>query len=262
MQRIAIAAATAAAAAVILAVPLVSAQDGEWGNIKGRIVWGPKDIPVQMPIAKVKEHADKAHCLAKGPVLDEQWVVNKKNRGLQWTFVWLINADPKDKKALPIHPSLKEVPSAAVEIDQPHCAFIPHAACMREGQVLVAKNSSPVTHNVKWTGAAVKNMGNVTLPAGAQFKIEGLEAQKLPMPVECNIHPWMNMRVGIFNHPYFALTDADGKFEIKNAPAGKYRAVIYNGAYLGGAKGRFGQEITITPKGVDLGEVEFAPPAE
>jgi hypothetical protein len=245
-------------AAVLLAAPAAQAQQG-WGNIKGRIVWGQNDLPERKPIAKVNENNDKVHCLSKGPVLDEEWVVDKKTRGLQWTFIWLINDDPKDKTPLPVHPTLQKIKDPQVAIDQPICAFIPHALAMREGQVLVAKNSSPVSHNIKWTGA--KNQGNFTLPAGTQKEIP-LEAERLPMLVECNFHPWMNARVGIFTHPYFALTGPDGRFEIKNAPAGKYRIVVYNNFFLDGTPGRNGRQISIPPDGtLDLGEIAFTPPA-
>jgi plastocyanin len=246
------------AALVFAALPAWS-QDGGWGTIKGRVVWGPKEIPERTPIDAVKNNADKAHCLKDGPVLSEQWVVNPKTRGLQWTFVWLINEDPKNKAPLPIHPSLKEVKKEKVDVDQPVCAFIPHALAVREGQNVVAKNSSPVTHNIKWTGA--KNQGNVNLPPGASFEIKDLKAERLPMQIECNIHPWMNGRVGIFDHPYFALTDENGNFVIKNAPAGKFRVVFYNNSYNGGAPGRNGVEVAIPPDGtLDMGEVTFNPP--
>ena len=239
----------------------VAAQDGDWGNIKGRVVWGPKDIPPQPTIDKVKENADKNHCLSKGDILDEKWVVDKKSRGLKWTIVWLMNDDPKNKAALPIHPKLKEIKELKVYVDQPVCAFVPHALAMREGQILVAKNSSPVSHNIKYTGA--KNQNNFTVPAGGQIEIKELVAERLPMTIECGIHPWMNGRVGIFAHPYFAVTDENGNFEIKNAPAGKYRLVVYNNFYNGGAAGRNGQEINIPAGGtLDLKEIAFDPPKE
>jgi hypothetical protein len=252
-----------AAATLIFAAAPALAQEG-WGNIKGRVVWGPKDIPEQKPIKLVHENADKDHCLSKGEVLSEQWVVNKKNRGLQWTFVWLVHDDKKDKdKPLPIHPKLKDVPASALEIDQPLCAFVPHAVAIRQGQGLVAKNSSPKSHSFKWTGVKDENQGNITIPAGQQSKPIKLIPERLPIKLECTIHPWMNGYCGVFNHPYFAITDADGKFEIKDAPAGQYRLIVWNGAFLGGVGGRFGQQITIRADGtVDLGELEFAPPKE
>src|SRR5438874_1879746 len=97
----------AVAVGAFLSAHPLCAQDG-WGTIKGRVVWGPKDLPERKPIASVDQNGDKAHCLKDGPVLDEVWIVNKKSRGLQWTFLWLINDDPKDKTPLPIHPKLQE----------------------------------------------------------------------------------------------------------------------------------------------------------
>ena len=190
-------------------------------------------------------------------------MVSKKTRGLQWTFVWLINDDPKNKAPLPIHPDLKDIKKTQTEVDQPVCAFIPHAVAIREGQVVVAKNSSPVAHNIKWTGLKDGNSGNVIIPPGKSFPMKDLEAEKLPIQIECNIHPWMKGYVGVYNHPYFAVTDADGNFEIKNAPAGKYRVVIWNSAYLGGKDGRFGQPINIMANDtLKLGDLEFTPPKE
>jgi hypothetical protein len=247
-------------AAVLVSISTAQSQDKGWGEIKGRVVWEPKEIPKQKPIEAVHNNADKNHCLAKGEVLSEEWIINPKNRGLRWTFVWLVAEDGNPKTPLPIHPKLKDVPTKPVEIDQPHCAFIPHVVALREGQPLLAKNSSPVSHNIKWTGINPANQGNVTLPAGKSYEIK-LQVQRLPVTLECNIHPWMNGRAGVFTHPYFAITDADGNFSIKDAPSGNYRLVVYNGSYLGGAKGSRGRPITI-PAGaaINLGDLEFSPP--
>jgi hypothetical protein len=42
------------------------------------------------------------------------------------------------------------------------------------------------------------------------------------IPVKCNIHSWMHAWIGVLEHPYFAVTGADGAFEIKNVPSGEY----------------------------------------
>jgi hypothetical protein len=129
---------------------------------------------------------------------------------------------------------------------------------MREGQVLVAKNSSPIQHNVHWSGInQVKNPGgNSIVPAGGSLKIDNLKADKMPLNIKCDIHPWMNARVGVFDHPYFAVTDENGNFEIKLAPAGEYRLKVYHDAigWRNGAKGRDGEKITIkTGEVTDVG---------
>jgi hypothetical protein len=160
---------------------------------------------------------------------------------------------------LPVHPSLKNIAHKEVEVDQPTCQFVPHALGMRQGQVLVAKNSSPVSHNINWTG--IKNPGgNVLVPAGQSHAIADLLADRIPLKLSCNIHPWMSAWVRIFDHPYFAVTDENGKFEIKLAPAGKYHLVTWEEAVGYGPGGRLGMPIVI--KGgadTDVGKIELMP---
>jgi hypothetical protein len=42
------------------------------------------------------------------------------------------------------------------------------------------------------------------------------------IPVQCNQHPWMRAYISVLTHPYFAVSAADGSFEIKNLPPGEY----------------------------------------
>jgi len=232
--------------------------DKSWGTIKGQIVWEGGAIP-EPKVLNVNK--DQQHCLGKGPIVSEDWVINKNNKGIRWTFVWL--APEPNGSALPIHPSLKDIPNKEVEMDQPQCAFIPHSLAMREGQILVAKNSAPIAHNVHWTGNPLKNPGgNNIIPPGGSFKIEGLKADRVPLMFECNIHPWMKARVGVFDHPYFAVTDENGNFEIKLAPAGSYRLKVYHDAvgWRNGAAGKNGEKIDIKGGGVtDVGKLGLKP---
>ncbi len=236
-------------------------QGGQWGTVKGKIIWGGKELPKQLPIAAVAGSPDKMACEMGGNVvMDERWVVNPDNKGLRSAFVWLANVDPKNK-VLPIHPDLKEVKVKEVIIDQPLCAFAPHALAIRAGQELVAKNSAGIAHNFKWTG--IGNPGNnVLIPPGGSFLIQGLVADRYPIKIECNIHPWMNGWVRVFDHPYYAVTDKDGSFEFKDAPAGKYSVIVWHGegGWLGGAAGKNGKVIDIKAGGTtDVGSFEFQP---
>ena len=182
----------------------------EWGAVKGQVTWGGKSPPAEEKVDTTKEPL-----CAKCNVVKEEFVVGKSG-GVKNVFVWLQDAsNPKAK--LPIHPALKAVKDPEVLIDQPCCKFEPHAIAMRQGQLLIGKNSATFNHNMKWSGEPGVNDGNNKLiPAGGQIKIV-LNASPKPVIVECNIHPWMKAWVRVFDHPYFALTDADGKFEVKDA---------------------------------------------
>jgi hypothetical protein len=204
---------------------LAAAEDASWGTLKGQAIF-VGDPPAKGP---VKVDKDVAHCLSKGPIPNEEWVVNSKNKGVRWTFVWLAaEDDPVNKGKLPIHPDLKASKTPTVEMDQPCCRFEPHVLAMRDDQQLIFKNSAPIPHNVNYAGDPLKNPGdNKLLPAGGQLVIS-LKAQPRPVSVACNIHSWMKAYVRVYDHPYFAVTDENGNFEIKNAPAGKWRLIAWH----------------------------------
>lgn len=268
MNRLVLALVSALLLGLIVWTPAgLEAQDGQWGTIKGRVVWpASKPVPVPADLSDlIKKNTDAGHCLGKGPILSDDWLVNKGNKGLSNVFVWLSTGKKDEKKndiAPPIHPTLQKVEPAEVLMDQPICAFLPHAIALREGQVLVAKNSSPVAHNYKWTGNPLTaNAGNnVLIPAGGQFPIKGLVADRFPVSIACNIHPWMKGWVRVYNHPYFAVTDANGNFEIKNAPAGDFKLFLWQGTggFSKGAEGRNGEPLTVEAgKTKDLGNIEY-----
>jgi hypothetical protein len=246
----------------------------DWVTVKGKIVWDKKAaVPKREPI---KATQDAELCVKDKEFLTEDYIVNQKNGGIKNVVVWLApeptaaqlaalqkrtlkdfpSFDPKA-----IHPAMAKPSKPSVEIDQPCCRFIPHIVLAQEGQDMVIKNSAPVPHNAKWEST---NNGavNPLLPAGGQFVVKGLKAERLPIKLECSIHRWMNAYVKVFDHPYFALTDDDGNFEIKNAPAGagKLRLFIWQetGGYQGGAKGRLGETIEVKAGTKDLGEITYA----
>src|SRR5437879_1779668 len=126
------------------------AQGNQWTTIKGRVVWGGTKIPEPKRITVT---VDKDHCLSAnktaakdGTILDETLLVNPKTKGLKNVFVYIL-VDPDAK--IPINPKLANF-APQVKLDQPACAFFPHALVLREGQTLVVQNTAPVQHNIRW----------------------------------------------------------------------------------------------------------------
>jgi len=235
--------------AVLLAcgsIALLPAADPrpEWGTVVGTVVWGGGAVP-QREVEVVDK--DKQHCLERGPILSEKWVIHPKTKGIRWAFAWLTAEDAGAKLA--IHPDLRAVKPERVEMDQPCCVFIPHALGLREGQELHVKNSAPVPHDVRWAGSPrINPPGDVLVPGRGAYTIKGLRQDRMPILVSCNIHFWMKAYVRVFDHPYFAVTDENGKFTIPAAPAGRCRLVIWHEAagYRDGVKG---ETITIKAGG-------------
>jgi hypothetical protein len=122
-----------------------------------------------------------------------------------------------------------------------------------------------VAHNVNLAGGLKNPNLNQVIPPGGELPITGFVASLLPVQVSCNIHPWMKGYIRVFDHPYFAVTDEDGNFEIKNAPAGKWHLALWQGeGYLFlNSEGR--PDWTAKPvevkadATVNLGKIEFVP---
>jgi hypothetical protein len=255
----------------LLAVPVAATAEepAGWGTVKGQIVFEGDKLPEAKPYNVDK---DQQHCLSKGPLLSNDWVINKDNKGVRYAFVWLV-ADPNLKspsKKIPIHPSLKESKDKEIVLDQPCCMFEPHCLGIREDQTLIIKNSAPIPHNSNYQGGVKNPSGNPLIPAGSQVEIKGFQVSKSPIPVSCNIHGWMKAWIRVFDSPYFAITDADGKFEIKQAPAGDYYLVVWH--EQGGWRDRaektvgdkkveeIGTKVTIKADGTtDLGKLGIKP---
>jgi hypothetical protein len=222
------------------------------GALTGTVTWAG-EIPAPKAL-NLGGNADKKICEMNGPVMDEFIVVNPKNKGLRDVIVWL---DPADKDAkLAIPPALAKSAVAKVELDQPHCAFIPHAMVLRDDQVLVAKNTSTITHNFKWQGLADGNAGNKVLPPGDKIEIK-LVAEKMPISIECNLHNWMNGNIKVADHPYIAVTDADGRFSMPAPPAGAVKLKIWHrsNGWLG--KSGKGKDVTATGAAQDVGTFAY-----
>ena len=208
-----------------LALPSLSFAEQDWGTIKGQVVWAPAKLPEP---AKFVAPPGTPACVNvnAGNILLEPYVVDPKTKGVRWAMVWLLDASGDRTKPIPIHPSLQAVPKANLVLDQPCCTFEPRVFGMREGQTLIAQNSAAFAHN---TNISAANFNELLAPGGKKA-VPPLNATTVPTPVACNIHPWMTGWIGVFKHPYFAVTDKDGKFEIKDAPAGKYHIVVWQEA--------------------------------
>jgi plastocyanin len=116
-----------------------------------------------------------------------------------------------------------DAPKDHVVVDQRKMAFLPHVVAVQQGTTVEFLNSDPVGHNVYWPSISGNkklshNLG--TWPKGEKkpFQFNDLGTASLL----CNVHPEMSGYVVVVPTPYFAVTDKDGNFEIKNIPAGKY----------------------------------------
>jgi plastocyanin len=116
-----------------------------------------------------------------------------------------------------------EAPSQHVTIDQHKMKFVPHVVAVEKGTTVDFLNSDPVGHNVYWPSISgnkklAHNLG--TWPQGQKksFQFNDLGVASLL----CNVHPEMSGYVVVTPTPYFAVTNGEGEFAIKDVPDGHY----------------------------------------
>lgn len=215
---------------VALANHHVTAQEAGWGNLKGQIVLTGK-APVNPP-EDVGTNPDKAECLVDGKVpLDDGIVLSDKNE-LANVFVLMYTgrgADVPEK----FHPSYDKQKETKLTLDNQKCRFVPKALFVRSGSKLILKNSDNVGHNCRISTMAHNH--NVNIPKKSQVEITlADDDDRVPGDVFCDIHKWMDSIVMVRDNPYVAITDANGKFEIKNIPPGEWKFQFWHkkGGYL------------------------------
>jgi len=114
-----------------------------------------------------------------------------------------------------------DVPKDPVVVDQHGCKYHPHALGVMAGQTVKIVNSDPTTHNIHPTPKDNREWNESQAPQAAAIE-KTFAREEIMLPVKCNQHPWMRMFISVVKNPFYAVSGADGKFEIKGLPPGDY----------------------------------------
>jgi hypothetical protein len=114
-------------------------------------------------------------------------------------------------------------PTAPVFIDQKDCMYSPRVVGIVAGQKLLVRNSDSTFHNV-WGVVKAKDLFNKPqAPNAADLTLDPSAAKPDDVvELKCGVHGWMHAYIAVQDHPYFAVTAADGSFEIKGLAKGTY----------------------------------------
>ncbi len=208
-----------------------------WGTLKGQVVFGGAAPAVAILQEQGKAAKDPEVCAKDGPIKDERLLVDGATKGVKNVLIYFpkpsaVNDEAKSAKA-----------SAEVVFDQVKCVFEPHVLGMMVDTKVTLKSSDTVNHNIN--AKPPKNGPfNKLLAGGQTFTYEPTTGERAPAPVNCDIHPWMQAYWMILDNPYFAVTDEKGNFEIKNAPAGTQKVVVWQEA-VGFVTAQVGEDVAI-----------------
>ena len=210
------------------------------GSITGTVSFAGT-VPANPAIDMSAEQA----CAAKhsGGVTDPQYVVTDGKLGN--VFVHVKSGLPAGARYAP--------PSEPVVLDQDGCLYEPRVFGVMTGQQIEIRNSDPVLHNIK--AVPTENRGfNISQPSAGMKTTRTFTTPEVMVPLECNVHGWMNAYAGVKDHPFFATTGEDGTFRIEGLPAGTYEVEAWHEKL-----GTRTTTVTVTDDGTATADFSFSP---
>ncbi len=115
----------------------------------------------------------------------------------------------------------KPMTPVAANLDQRGCTYSPHVQAVPVGSTLSLLNSDPLLHNIHAL-ANGSTVFNYAMPQSVK-KIPKRLTKPGFLTIRCDVHSWMNGVVAVMDNPYFAVTDASGKFTLDEVPPGTYK---------------------------------------
>jgi plastocyanin len=144
-----------------------------------------------------------------------------------------------------------DIPKEAITLDQSGCKYHPHVLGVMAGQDINIVNSDPTTHNIHPTPKDNREWNESQPPKSAPLE-KNFAREEILLPVKCNQHPWMKMYINVVKSPFYAVTGADGKFEIKGLPPGDYTL-----AFVHEKLGEQDEKVTLAAKDSKTVDVTF-----
>ena len=211
------------------------------GTVSGTIqLSGKPPAPV-----KIDMSMDPVCSITGGDNFSEQYVVHDGK--LANVYVYIKGGPPPAISATaPIR--------APVVMDQVGCKYVPHVIALMRGGSVEFRNSDGTMHNIH-TLPALEVSQPIDISQGPKGspQIKQFNQPEIMLPVRCNNHPWMNAFINVSATPFFAVTDADGHFNISGLPAGAYT--------LAAVHEKLGEQtmmVTVEPNGTSKADFNFS----
>lgn len=120
-----------------------------------------------------------------------------------------------------------EAPKEHALMNQENLTFIPHVLSIVAGTTIDFRNSDEVLHNVFSPDKCANKFNLGTWPKGEirSFTFDNVGCTPVLL---CNVHPEMEAFVVVLQNPYFAISEKDGTYIIKDVPPGKYTLTIWH----------------------------------
>jgi hypothetical protein len=188
----------------------------QWGDLSAVILYDGEPPP------RRQLKVDKDQSVRREPLYDRSLVVDPGTKGIQYVCAWLL---VNEKYPPAIHPDYEPLLKQPVVITTEQLNFEPYVSLVWRGQKVFTENKDPVGHSP----SSVAVGGFLSPPNQAAYELSvAKRPQTVPQHVGCLIHPWMSAYIHVQDHPYMAVSDAEGELQIKNLPVGKHAFVFWH----------------------------------
>ncbi len=204
----------AAVAGSAIAFTFVAGNAFAGATIKGKAIFDGQP-PERRTIQMVADPA----CAKINPNgrLGEVMMINDDG-GIQNVFVYIKDGLGDATFEKPVEPAV---------FNQKGCMFTPRVMGVRVGQTLEIHNADPTLHNVHSLPKRSRQF-NSAMPLQNQVIKKRFTSPEIMVRIKCDVHPWMGAYIGVMSHPFFAVSGADGSFEINDVPPGTYTVAAWH----------------------------------
>jgi hypothetical protein len=188
--------------AISLATPAWSQQTG---SLKVRFVYGGE--PFEPEPLNIRQFC------RENPPVKERLLGIRLNGGIKNVVFYVYTGRGGSK--LPLQPPR----NVTRELVAQNCRFEPRITFLQSGDILHLSNRDAFGYNLNVNFFA-NPPSNVALGSEAKVAIDTTKGEPAPIPIDCNIHPWMRAYIVALDHPFAGISDEDGLIEISGLPAG------------------------------------------
>jgi len=206
----------------------IDVKDG--GSITGQVIWQgdiPKEASTEVPVGITHQAA----CRCKKVSVD-RLAIEEKTRGVADCVVYIQQIAAGKKMPAP---GINLATGKEAVLDQIGCRYVPAVMIVPPRTELVITSSDSTSHNVNARLGAESRFNLLITRKGAKEHgpRTGVGSRPGVISLSCNAgHPWMSGYIHVVEHPYYALTDKEGRFELKDVPPGKYRLCCWHANWI------------------------------
>lgn len=196
-------------------------DDEGYGTLTGQFVL-IGTAPVLPPLVKARAPIKSLPAKGNPDIPDESLLVDHTTNGIENIVLYL------PKAPTTVHPKLAARKLSPVTFDATGGRFVPHVLFAQANQVVLCRSLDPLSHNVHTLPLKNRQENFLVGPTATPIAVTPTVAERMPFKVVDDIYPWMSAYWLILDHPYAAITAKDGRFAIRQLPAGTHEFKVWH----------------------------------